>query len=221
MHIIRDLVVLADDFENGTGLSATLVDPDPAALSISVSMDHDVTLTGKSGFASTIVDSNLMETNGVVHKVDTVFLPVRLSQTHLDVLKSDSRFSSQFYHLAVVAGMEDLLMHGNLTMFAPESNLTENVFNDLKGDSCAARKLFAYHLLEGVYIDMGMSSAEFVTLSNKTVQVDRESAQYNPDLQVDFKLIVNEHSTIRTILEENRTWSAEVLTVQTFRPAGN
>lgn len=94
---------------------------------------------------------------GVVHVVDSVFLPPFLEQTLLDVLNAGNGYFSAFMELFLRAGIESVLtdMEGEYTLLAPTNQaflaLDSNTTNALKNDTNLLAKVLSYHVIVGVY----------------------------------------------------------------------
>lgn len=139
---------------------------------IKVSSNEDAAFVNNSK----IIETDLVATNGVVHVIDSVLMPMDDAPgTIVDIAVGAEDFSI-LTELVVEAGLQDLLAsEGPFTVFAPNNaafeKLPEGTIETLKGDKELLTKILSYHVVPGsltadkVLAESNLTSANELTLN--------------------------------------------------------
>jgi transforming growth factor-beta-induced protein len=126
---------------------------------------------------SHLIEYDLPATNGVVHKVDSVFRPDFFYLNLVDLAGRNNIFSTFLQLVQSVPGMEDLLSSGDYTVLAP----TDDAFSEwgqARIDFALApsnventRMLLLYHVLPDVTSTLGFRDGPMVTAQGASLDV--------------------------------------------------
>ena len=119
----------------------------------SVLPDLTVRLSGKSFSNSTVRQTDLIADNGVVHKVDKLFLPTPLSMDIFETALTFDGYLSTISGLLTQAGMEETLRTETLTIFCPTNAAFDMLFpdalNEILTDEARRDQVVSLHLVKG------------------------------------------------------------------------
>ena len=139
-------------------------------------------LTFPAAFSgSNVILTDLASENGLVHKVDQVFLPRVLKMTFLDwVDELDYEFSTNntLRSLIKTTGLEELASSETSTFFAPYTFGDLFVDHpDLLSDTDRLKALVLNHCVRGVWTANKLTPGlELITLANKTLKIGKKSS---------------------------------------------
>uniref|UniRef100_A0A8C8SJL7 Periostin n=1 Tax=Pelusios castaneus TaxID=367368 RepID=A0A8C8SJL7_9SAUR len=151
-----------------------------------------------------IIHGNQIATNGVVHVIDRVLIPV--GNTIQEFLEAEDDVSS-LRAAAITSGVLDTLgKPGHYTVFAPTNEafekLPRGVLERIMSDKVASDALMKFHVLNTVQCSEAiMGGAVYETLEGSTVEVgcDGESLTINGVKMVNRKDIVTSNGVIHLI----------------------
>lgn len=116
---------------------------------------------------------------GVVHVVDTVFLPPFLEQSIWDVLSVETGFFSAFIDLLTEAGVDALLtdMQSEYTLLVPTNQailaLDSETTDAMKNDTELLLQVLSHHVVIGIYpSDRLKSQTELETFAGMNISVN-------------------------------------------------
>jgi transforming growth factor-beta-induced protein len=178
-HIFADAIVLS------SALAATqdITMLNGEVLTVAAS-DTGVTVTTTAGQTATVIMADLQGSNGVMHIIDGVLVPSSIGASVID-LGSDY---STLLSLVTRAGLEETLMGGPFTLFAPTDTafgaLAPETVTLLTSDEGAAMlaSILTYHVVSGsVTSDMVMNDMSVATVQGAeiTFTVDMGSVMVN------------------------------------------
>jgi len=166
-------VVLSTNLYDGMTFP-TLVASEPN-LTVTASNDG-FAITGPADFTSNIVDPDIMASNGVMHKVDTVFMPMAFTMTLLDLASNDLA-PPEVGQLLALSGLQETLKTQEITIFAPDQDafavLTSNPnVGALTTDANAVTSILSYHMMRGVWPRALLNDGtELTSWSNLTLTI--------------------------------------------------
>ena len=103
---------------------------------------------------STVVEADLVADNGVVHKVDKVFIPKQLTMSLFATAEGFDGFSNVI-GMVVAAGLEPVLREDIVTIFAPGNNAFDNLPPEFLGEVAAdpdkMSRVLRNHVVEGIW----------------------------------------------------------------------
>jgi uncharacterized surface protein with fasciclin (FAS1) repeats len=166
--------VLANHAEVGAVLAANVVDGPISMLSgenVTVTIDGDAVTIASAGSPddATVVETDLMDDNGVIHKVDGVLLPSFVSTDLIGLANSTSLggdFTLFFKYFEAIGGAALLGAIGDegVTVFAP----TDEAFAALGEETLAnlsqaeLTQILSNHLLRGVLPSFAFSDGQMI-----------------------------------------------------------
>ena len=121
---------------------------------------------------SNVTQFDLVPGNGVVHKVDGVFLP---SSMVVDLYELAVRLHFSFAIYGTNAGIEEVTRSNVLTTFTPWQSIVGEFFDAnpaVLADPNATRMLFLYHFVHGIYYSEDLKPVmAWTTLAGTTLTV--------------------------------------------------
>lgn len=190
-HIVAGSL-FAENITNGMIIESVLqfnsgpADNITAVVDSSSSMERSIFLFGSSFEAGGIVEANLVANNGVIHKVDQVFVPYTLTLNLLERVAQVDDFSI-LSGLIVTAGLDELLSATDtLTLFGPSDDafgaVDLEILESLRNDMDALQVVLLNHIVEGnnwglarMYDNMTLTSlagnALRITTRNQRIEV--------------------------------------------------
>jgi len=121
---------------------------------IMINVGDGVTVMGESFNLSTVIEADIAAENGVVHVVDTVFLPTALTESLLTIAESIEGFEN-IGRLLSVSNAESILQAENRTIFAPGDtafgNLDNAVFARVGANETLVEVILNNHVFDGIY----------------------------------------------------------------------
>ncbi|GAX25598.1 hypothetical protein FisN_28Hh069 [Fistulifera solaris] len=151
-HVVSHATYLTTQLTNNREVNTVLEE------NVVVSMDAQggLTLSGP-WFQSQVLQADTMAENGVVHVMDSVFLPPFLELSLLDILNTENGYFSMMIQLIAKAGFEDTLtdMKQEYTLLAPinQAILAWDIdnMNGLNNDISLLTRILSHHVIEGIY----------------------------------------------------------------------
>jgi transforming growth factor-beta-induced protein len=158
-------ILLAADITEGLSISSLLVNSEDVTASIAT--DGGVSFSSMAFNESRVVEADFTADNGVVHKVDKVFIPAALTMSIFEIAETFDGFSSVIGQITQ-AGLEDTLRTGNVTIFGPTNDafsaLPPSAFGQFVTDPNAVQRLFANHIAEGLYYKERLTNGVELTM---------------------------------------------------------
>ena len=156
---------------------------------IRVSLDTDEIMLSGEKFSSNLIETDLQADNGVLHKVDQLFLPKQLAYNLRELfLEIDGRLAI-FEQLVVIVGLEDSLSTQFVTLFGPINNALEELGWDPEvidiintGNEEKVRTLLLNHVVENIYHkEMLTPGLQLMSLAGHTLTItnDRQDLLVN------------------------------------------
>ena len=123
---------------------------------------------------SNVVQADLLADNGIIHKVDQVFLPTVLT---LNLLEAAAELHPIFRELVVTAGIDERMSTDTLTLFGPWYYKFEDFFADRpekRADPKFVKTLMESHAVEGVWdADRLTLGRTFTTIAGNTLTIEK------------------------------------------------
>ena len=120
-----------------------------------VSENGVASLSGLSFNESTIIESDLVADNGVVHKVDKVFMPATLTRNIFETANAMNGYIDTIVTLITMADFEDTLRHDIVTIFCPSNAAFESLSSkhtgELWADPDRIKHIISNHIVDGVW----------------------------------------------------------------------
>jgi transforming growth factor-beta-induced protein len=134
-----------------------------------------VMLDGLSFFNSTVVQADLEADNGVVHKVNKVFIPSSLTQSIFEAAEGFDGFSNVI-GLVVQAGLEETLRNDIVTIFGPGntafSALPADFIASIASDAAQVKRILSNHIVNGIYYRERLTNGlELTSLAGETLTI--------------------------------------------------
>ncbi|GAX21382.1 hypothetical protein FisN_28Lh069 [Fistulifera solaris] len=152
-HVVPHTTYLTMQFTNDREVNTVLEE------NVLVSVDDAQGGLALSGplFQSQVLQANTVAGNGVVHVMNSVFLPTFLELSLFDVLKTENGYFSGMIKWIAKAGFEDRLidMKQEYTLLAPINQailaLDIDKRNGLNDDINILTQILSHHVVEGIY----------------------------------------------------------------------
>jgi len=150
MHISSRNVYTAATLQDGLVIE-TLREAD----NLTVSIESESVMVASAVNSGAVIEADLLGTNGVVHKINQVLLPLALSQNLLEVAGSRSNLNAMA-SLVVTAGLEETLTNASLasTILAPTdlafAGLDPSIVGRFNEDLSLLRDVLLYHVIPEV-----------------------------------------------------------------------
>jgi uncharacterized surface protein with fasciclin (FAS1) repeats len=163
-HVIPDANIASADIAEGETTLTTAAGIDVTI----VNAEGTITVGG-----SAVVTPDIAASNGVIHVVENVILPPAAgTNTIVDVIAGDDRFSTLVSLAGSVDGLVDLLgTDGPFTLFAPTNAAFELVpqetLDALAADTELLGNLLRYHAVAGSALDAGaVTTSTIIEMAN-------------------------------------------------------
>ena len=164
----------SDDLFDGQTISTLMVPPE--ALTVGFT-PNGVTISGAEFSDANVVEADLFADNGVLHKVDQVFLPTALTLNLLEAAANLEGFD-QVASFIVMAGLEETLTTGVVTVFGPSNDAFEKLppeAFELISDTEALSTALRNHVVEGLwYREKLTAGTELTSLAGNTLTITEE-----------------------------------------------
>ena len=164
-HVISGSNISASDLSSG--LVATMADSD--GQTVTVSLDGGVFFYDSMGRMAEVVQSDIIASNGIIHKIDTVLLP---DGTINDITGNVATLSSLDGALAATMLNTTLAdTTSNFTLFAPSNDAVAAFKGEIDSD------LLLYHVVANTYLstDVPTSETPLTTVQGTTIRVVRDA----------------------------------------------
>jgi uncharacterized surface protein with fasciclin (FAS1) repeats len=144
------------DMLNGLGVTIDVV-------------DGDVILNLGKDAEATVIVTDVLCSNGVIHVIDAVLDPADAPNI-VETLKADERFTTLVAALEATGLDEALSEDGPFTVFAPTNeafdNLPEGLLDELLADTEALTEVLTYHVVAGELL-----AADVIALDGQTLEM--------------------------------------------------
>jgi transforming growth factor-beta-induced protein len=152
-----------------------------------------------------VTTTDIMATNGVIHVVDSVILPVKQRPTIVGALAKHRQFST-LVNLVTKAGLVDELSTGNYTVFAPTNRafakLPKATLDAVANDPDLLKSVLLYHVVSGKATARQAVRAQMLTTlqgGKLTVTQRRGKIRVNGTSRVIFRNAMTSNGIIHVI----------------------
>jgi transforming growth factor-beta-induced protein len=118
-----------------------------------------------------IVEPDILCSNGVIHVIDRVLVPMNVVET----LASDERFSTLYSALLAANLTDDLNGTGPFTLFAPTNDafamIPPDDLNELLNNETNLTRTLQYHVVEGMVLSSNVTEGNVTTLEGSDIVV--------------------------------------------------
>jgi len=171
-HVVSGAVLSTDLVSDGQVLEMLNSD----VVTVNLPGTGEVILRDTQQTGSTVVEADIIASNGVIHKIDgTILLPNFVGLDIVDLLSTFPEEYSLLVSLVQTAGLEDALRMGILTILAPNNAafeaLPEEIGLRLLEDAEFLAQVLSYHAIEGVSASTALTTGPVTTLAGPTVDV--------------------------------------------------